>query len=203
MFWNKIAPLYDLFETVYNGKVYTGTGKRVAGYISSSDTVLECACGTGAISVYIAEKCKSLTATDFAEKMLKRAEKKCKKYGNVSFSVEDITHLNYENESFDKVVAGNVIHLLTDPKKALKELERVVKPNGKIIIPTYINMSKKSGKLAVKFIELLGADFKKQFDLDSYKSFFAELGYENVEYTVAEGKMPCAIAVISKKSNES
>ena len=56
MFWNKIAGLYDLFENIYNKKVYTGTGKKVAEYINSEDEVLECACGTGAISIYIAEK---------------------------------------------------------------------------------------------------------------------------------------------------
>ena len=60
MFWNKIAGLYDLFENIYNKKVYTGTGKKVAEYINSEDEVLECACGTGAISIYIAEKCKKI-----------------------------------------------------------------------------------------------------------------------------------------------
>ena len=49
------------------------------------------------------------------------------------------------------------------------------------------------------FIELLGADFKKQFDLDSYKSFFKEMGYDDVEYHVVDGRMPCAIAVIKKR----
>ena len=53
MFWNKIAGLYDLFENIYNKKVYTGTGKKVAEYINAQDEVLECACGTGAISIYI------------------------------------------------------------------------------------------------------------------------------------------------------
>lgn len=38
MFWDKIAHLYDLFENVYNGKVYTGTGKKVAKFIEPTDT---------------------------------------------------------------------------------------------------------------------------------------------------------------------
>ena len=94
---------------------------------------------------------------------------------------------------------GNVIHLLPDPAKALSELERVTKPGGKIIIPTYINKSKKSAGLAVKFIELPGADFKKQFDLESYKAFFRDMGYQGVEYFVVDGRMSCAIAVIKKE----
>ena len=40
---------------------------------------------------------------------------------------------------FDKVIAANVIHLLDEPFKALAELDRVCKPGGQIIIPTYIN----------------------------------------------------------------
>jgi ubiquinone/menaquinone biosynthesis C-methylase UbiE len=196
MFWDKISPLYDLFEKVYNGKVYSGTGAKVAEFIEPNDTVLECACGTGAISIYIAEKCKSLIATDFAEGMLKQASKKCRHFKNVTFQKADITKLEFAEASFDKVVAGNVIHLLPEPEKALSELKRVTKPGGTIIIPTYINMSKGSGTAAVKFIELLGANFKRQFDFESYKQFFTDMGYSDVTYEVVDGRMPCALAVI-------
>lgn len=198
MFWDKISFLYDVFETVYNGRVYTGTGKKVAELIDPSDEVLECACGTGAISIYIAPKCKRLIATDFAAGMLRQAAKKCRKYSNVVFRKADIMDIKCKDARFDKVVAGNVIHLLPEPEKAIRELERVVKPGGKIIIPTYINMSKGTGKAAVKMITLLGADFKRQFDLDSYKKFFEDKGYAGAEYYVVDGRMPCAIAVITK-----
>ena len=199
MFWDKISPLYDLFENVYNGKVYTETGKKVAELIDPSDVVLECACGTGAISISLAQKCRKLIATDVAPGMLRQAAKKCRNYTNVSFKKADITNIKCRDGRFDKVVAGNVIHLLPEPVKALRELERVVKPRGKIIIPTYINMSKGTETAATKFITLLGADFKRQFDLDSYKGFFEEKGYRNVQYQVVDGRMPCAIAVITKE----
>ena len=198
MFWNKISPLNDLFENVYNGKVYKETGKKVADLIEEHDEVLECACGTGAISKYIAAKCKSLISTDFAEGMLKQAAKKCNGLENISFENADITALRFHDASFDKVVAGNVIHLLPNPEAALSELERVVKPGGRIIIPSYINKTKTSRSFAVKFITMIGADFKRQFDLASYKKFFEDKGYKNIEYTVAEGRMPCAIAIITK-----
>ena len=199
MFWNKISPVYDLFENVYNRKVYKGTGIKVAEFIDESDNVLECACGTGAITVEIAKKCRKVLATDFAEGMLKRASKKCRKYGNVSFRQEDITDIKSADSSFDKVVAGNVIHLLPEPEKALNELLRVVRPGGKVIIPTYINMARDSSGFAVKFIEKLGAEFKRQFDIDSYKKFFEDKGFKDVEFYVVDGRMPCAIAVITKK----
>ena len=199
MFWNKISPVYDLFENVYNRKVYKGTGIKVSEFIDETDSVLECACGTGAITEEIAKKAQMVLATDFAEGMLKRASKKCRKYSNVSFRQEDITDIKSADNSFDKVVAGNVIHLLPEPEKALNELLRVVKPGGKVIIPTYINMLKKSSGIAVSVIKKMGADFKRQFDIDSYKKFFEEKGFKDAEYYVVDGRMPCAIAVITKK----
>lgn len=199
MFWDKVASVYDLFENIYNSKVYNGTGKAVAKLLDSLDIVLECACGTGAITKYMAPKCSKLIATDYSDGMLRQAKKKCGKYGNVTFAKADITCLGYPDNSFDKAVAGNVIHLLPEPEKAMKEMERVVKDGGKIIIPTYINSSQESSRKAVKFLEKLGADFKRQFDMETYQRFFSYLGYENVEYSIVEGRMPCAIAVITKR----
>ena len=43
MFWDKISGVYDLFETVYNGKVYRRLGEKVAEEIMQNDIVLECA----------------------------------------------------------------------------------------------------------------------------------------------------------------
>ncbi|MCR5332278.1 MAG: class I SAM-dependent methyltransferase [Lachnospiraceae bacterium] len=53
--------------------------------VRSDDNVLECACGTGLLSTVIARNCKTLTATDFAPKMLQKAEKNCSDYDNVTF----------------------------------------------------------------------------------------------------------------------
>ena len=57
MFWDKMSSFYDLFENIYNHKVYSGTGKKVADFLGAGDDVLECACGTGAITLSVAGKC--------------------------------------------------------------------------------------------------------------------------------------------------
>lgn len=198
MFWDRVSSFYDFFETVYNGKVYRGLGKRVAEEIEQEDIVLECACGTGAISKFIAPKCKQLITTDLSTGMLKQTEKNCKNYRNVIIKRADMTQLKCRSDRFDKVVAGNVIHLLSEPYAALKELERVCKPGGKIIIPTYINASEGVNRKAVRLLEIAGVNFKQQFDIFSYKNFFEKAGYENVSFYI-DGRMPCAVAVITKK----
>ncbi len=199
MFWDNVSGLYDLFETIYNGKVYRGLGRKVAEEIAPDDVVLECACGTGAISRTIAPKCRKLIATDFSVGMLRQAARNCRACDNVRVRRADMTHLKCRDNRFDKVVAGNVIHLLDDPCAALKELERVCKPGGKIIVPTYINASAGVNRMAVRLLEMAGANFKRQYDLQSYRQFFADAGYEDVSYFVVDGRMPCAVAVITKE----
>ena len=199
MFWDKVSGLYDFFETVYNGKVYRNLGERVAEEIEQDDIVLECACGTGAISKYIAPKCKQLTATDFSKGMLKQTAKNCRKYHNIKIRRADMTNLKCRDNRFDKVVAGNVIHLLEEPYAALKELERVCKTGGTIIVPTYINASDGVNQKTVRLLTLAGVNFKRQFDMDSYKKFFEDAGYQNVAYCVVSGRMPCAVAIITKQ----
>lgn len=198
MFWDYASSLYDIVETVYNKRVYQGVGEYVAELIEADDVVLECACGTGAISVPMAKKCKKLIATDFSEGMLKQTAKKCRNLKNVFVRKADIMNIKCKDEIFDKVVAGNVIHLLDNPEATIAELKRVCKKGGKIIIPTYINIANKSSLIAVKFFDMIGADFKRQFDFDSYKQFFKSIGYENAEFYVINGRMPCAVAVITK-----
>ncbi len=192
MFWSRIAWIYDLIENIYNGKANRQTTDYVASLMSKDDSVLECACGTGMFSVKIAPRVKQLTATDFSDGMLKRTGKKCRKLDNIIIENGDITNLRFENNSFDKAVAANVIHLLDDPKKAIGELKRVVKPGGQIIIPTYIHFKESK---AANLFNKLGADFKRHFDENTYREFFKELGIENVSFYVSEGRMNCDVAV--------
>lgn len=198
MFWNRISGIYDFVENTFNGKVNRDIAQYVANLIDANDNVLECACGTGMFSLPIAKRCKRLTATDFADKMLRQARKKCKDLPNVLFELADITSLNYEDETFDKVVAANVIHLLDNPAAAMSELMRVCKKGGVVIIPTYINESTKSASAAAKFFNIFGANFKHEFSAATYQEFFKEMGYDVNEYYTAQGRMPCCAAVIRK-----
>ena len=72
MFWDNIAGVYDIFEKVINKKTNQDLCVQIEKLISESDTVLECACGTGLLSGVIAKKCTALVATDFSAKMLRK-----------------------------------------------------------------------------------------------------------------------------------
>lgn len=199
MFWDNIAWVYDIFAKGINRKANKTLCAAVEKLIASSDDVLECACGTGLLTGVIAPRCKSLVATDFSLKMLKQAKKKYGKYSNVQFEQANILQLSYPDGCFDTVIAANVIHLLDEPYQALGELDRVCKSGGKIIIPTYMNHTDKGKTNSVTgAIGKAGADFKREFSLDTYKQFFLNAGYTNTSYILCKGRIPCAVAILQK-----
>ena len=203
MFWDHVAGVYVLFVNFVNRKAHRTLKRIIAGLIGPVDEVLECACGTGLLSAVIAGRCRQLTATDFSEKMLAKARKNCAAFRNVAFDFANITALGYPDESFDKVVAGNVIHLLNEPLKALAELNRVCRPGGMLIIPTYMNRDRKGRTSGfAKTVGKAGADFKRQFTVESYRQFFLGAGYRDVQITLAEGRIPCAVAVMRKENHD-
>ena len=199
MFWDRVASVYDVFVNVINRKTHHMLKEIVSALIEAGDTVLECACGTGLLSSAMAPNCRQLTATDYSEKMLKKAKKNCRIFHNITYAQADITALTFADGSFDKVVAGNVIHLLDDPLTALGELNRVCKDGGMLIIPTYMNKDTK-GKTSgfAGAVGKAGADFKRQFTVDSYRQFFRNAGYSDVKVALADGRIPCAVAVMKK-----
>ena len=201
MFWDNVAGVYDIFVNIINRKTHRRLKEIVSDLVEPDDTVLECACGTGLLSAVIAEKCRHLTATDFSEKMLKKAEKNCRAFRNITYDQADITALPCPDSSFDKVVAANVIHLLDNPLAAISELNRVCKDGGMLIIPTYMNKDDK-GKTNgfAGAVGKAGADFKRQFTVESYRQFFLDAGYSDVKVSLADGRIPCAVAVMRKAS---
>ena len=200
MFWDIVSNYYEFFENFYNGKVNKEICKKVAERISPHDIVLECACGTGMISIHIAAICKKLIATDFSDGMLSQSCKRCKNFGNVTIEKGNILQLNYPNDEFDKVVAANVIHLIEHPEIALNELLRVCKKGGEVIIPTYlISDTWGVSKVFVWFINRFTKTFIGKFNEKTYKQFFENLGYVDISYELIEGRMPCGIAIIKKQ----
>lgn len=199
MFWDFVATFYDMATDIVNKKCNQQVSNLVAKYIEAKDKVLECACGTGLLTEQIYPLCQSIIATDFSSSMLQQTKKKCTKATNLSLEMVDIMVLPYPDDTFDKVVAGNVLHLLPDPMKAVKELCRVCKPGGEVILPTYLTHEKKGGTaIWITILKMIGVSFKKQFTYPSYQQFLESIGYENREFVLIKGRPSCAVAVIRK-----
>ena len=133
-FWDRNAGRYDRFmekDRVAYEQMY-GLIRPVVRH----KTVLELATGTGLIAKHILREADRIEATDASPEMIAAARQ-----GNCSaklhFSVEDLFCLPYGEDSFDVVIAANVLHVIPEPERALREIGRVLNGDGTLIVPTF------------------------------------------------------------------
>lgn len=200
-FWDKTAKFYDLAEKL-NGKVYRELCGLTAKLTPRGAKVLECAGGTGELSFAVSLKAASVLCTDNSEKMLSVARKKAEKKGidNISFERRNIYHLDDPDETYDIVIAGNVLHLLDDPESAVRELYRVTKRGGRILLPTFMtrNNSKLSDALLTAY-KALGYKASTEYTPRSYVFMLKGFNLGTVKAKLIKGLVPLCYAVIVKE----
>ena len=195
-FWDLCAPFYDLAEAA-NGRAYKKMLRVVRALVPSGSRVLECAAGTGAISLACADRAEEILCTDVSERMLDVARRKAAKQGaaNIRFGSCDLYAIDQPDKSWDVVIAAQVLHLLNHPEWAAAELKRVAVK--RIILP--ITLLENVGPLArvkVGLWRTLGFAPLKSFDKAGYRRFLAEIGLPVTRFGVIAGEMPMAVAVI-------
>ena len=193
-FWDRIAGIYDFAESFDSG-AYKAMLEGIKQIVPEGANVLDCAAGTGELSVAAAEKAGHVLCTDMSLQMLERARKKSAKKGikNISFEERDIFSLPDEDNTYDIAIAGNVLHLLDEPEKAVRELCRVTKQGGRVIVPTF--MAKNSNPL-IKIYTLLGYRAFACYTMESYKKMLNDCGCGRVKVTKISGLVPVAFGVI-------
>lgn len=193
-FWDKIAGIYDFAESL-NPKSYKAMLEGVRQVVPKGAKVLDCAAGTGELSIAAAEKAGHVFCTDMSLPMLERARKKSAKKGikNISFGERDIFSLPDEDNTYDAAIAGNVLHLLEEPEKAVRELCRVTKQGGRVIVPTF--MAKNSSPL-IKIYTLLGYKAFASYNAESYEKMLKNCDCGRVKVTEINGLIPVVFGVI-------
>jgi len=135
--YNRIAPVYDFMESFIERSRYSKWREMLWNKVEGSK-ILEVGIGTGKNYPYY-PKVAEITAIDFSEKMLARAKQKAKKQNlQVQLQQMDIQNLEFEDNTFDSVVASFVFCSVPDPIRGLIEVERVCKPKGKVILLEHV-----------------------------------------------------------------
>jgi len=131
--YEKQASWYDLWfgPTLHHGRLVAI--ERMG--IKSGDRILEVGVGTGINTSLYPRDC-DVTGIDFSSQMLDKARERVRQreLRHVRLLEMDATHLTFADDSFDIVYAPYLISVVPDPVQVTREMRRVCKPGGKIVI---------------------------------------------------------------------
>lgn len=144
--YNRTARFYNIMEAMMDKSGMNSWRKAV--WNEAKGRVLEVGVGTGKNMEYYTDEI-DVTAIDFSEKMLEKAAIRAQTLSKkVDLRLMDVQGLQFPDEFFDTVITTCVFCSVPDPIKGLKEIKRVCKKDGRIIMLEHV-LSKKTivGKL--------------------------------------------------------
>jgi ubiquinone/menaquinone biosynthesis C-methylase UbiE len=100
-----------------------------------SRRVLDVGCGTGVVSLLLAELGHDVAGVDFAPEMLERAREKARRTGrSIEFFRGDAEALPVRDDAVELLAARHLVWTLPNPAAAIREWRRVVEPGGRILL---------------------------------------------------------------------
>lgn len=199
-FWNSFARKYDKFIAKHANETYSQSLMLMKQELSQSSVVLEIGTGTGLISFAIANQVESIKAIDYAPEMIKLANQKLEdsNFDNIQFHVGYATNIEEPDLSFDIIIASNVFHLLEEPHKALKEINRLLKETGKAILPTFCHGQSMKSRIISRVMSIAGFKAANKWSLDQYREFLEGGGMKIEKEEIINDKIPLSFIVASK-----
>ena len=189
-FWDRTAKIYDRFmrkDAAAYERLY-----ELLRPVVRHKTVLELATGTGSIAKNIVSSVNHIEATDASSEMIAEARRD-NQSAKLHFSVQDMFHLPYADESFDVVIVANALHIVPEPEKALPEICRVLWVDGVLVAPTFTHADNSFfGKVKAFFMKLAGFPLHSKWTSEEYLEFLRKNGWTVQKSTVLKASFPLA-----------
>jgi len=128
-----IASKYDRTNTILSAGIHHLWRRKTVRWSGATrgDRVLDCATGTGDLAIAFHNATGNVVATDFVPEMIQLARRKS---SDVYFEVADVTSLPYDDGSFDIASISFGIRNVSDPRRGIAEMARVVKKGGRVMV---------------------------------------------------------------------
>lgn len=134
--YNRIAPFYDLLEYPMERLLFHRLRRLV--WQHAQGKILEVGVGTGR-NIAFYPPGAHVTAIDISPAMLARAERRARQLGRpVELLLMDVQHMTFADASFDTVLATFVFCSVPDPVVGLKEVKRVCRPDGQVVLLEHV-----------------------------------------------------------------
>ena len=187
-FWDKNAGRYDLFmrkDAAAYARLY-----ELLRPVVRRKTVLELATGTGLIAKNIVSSADHIEATDASAEMIAEARRD-NRSAKLHFSVQDMFHLPYADESFDVIIVANALHIVPEPQNALSEIRRVLRNDGVLVAPTFTHADNSFfGRVKAFAMKLAGFPLHSRWTSEEYLAFLRKNGWTVQKSTVLKASFP-------------
>ena len=191
-FWDRTAKIYDHFMKK-DHKAYKQMYSLIYPVVRHKQ-VLELATGTGLIAKHIVRSADHIEATDASQEMIEQAKQGVKST-KLHFSVQDMFHLPYADQSFDVVIVVNALHIVPEPEKALSEIRRLLKDDGVLVAPTFTHADNAFfGKVKAFFMKLAGFPLHSKWTGEEYLRFLRQNGWSVRKSAVLKASFPLTYA---------
>ena len=135
--YNRFSAVNDWMEAPIEKKYFSKWRKSLLGDIKGK--VLEVGVGTGKNLPYYSKDQVELTAIDISKKMMDKAKERAEQLKfKINFKLVDSEKFPFPNNSFDYIITTFVLCSVASPETVLKEMDRVLKPTGKILLLEHV-----------------------------------------------------------------
>ena len=170
-FWQKTARHYTR-SMDRSAPLYAAVCERIRPHLSRDMNVLELACGTGQLSFPLSPYVRLWEATDAAPAMIQEAKKRIGS-SRLHFSVQD---------------AANALHILPEPDRVLREIQRVLKPGGWLFAPTFVHGGGRLARLRTWCMERTGFHVYHRWNAGEFVSYLSMHDFWVVEHALLGGR---------------
>jgi demethylmenaquinone methyltransferase/2-methoxy-6-polyprenyl-1,4-benzoquinol methylase len=131
--FDRIAGVYDLMNTVMTAGLHHRWRARAVDLarVGRGDRALDVATGTGDLAIALASRGADVVGSDFSEGMLARARRKAP---GIRWEQADALALPYADDEFAAATVGFGARNFGDLQQGLREMARVVRPGGRVVI---------------------------------------------------------------------
>ena len=136
-FWDRAARKYAT-DPIKDMAGYERTVERTRNLLRATDSVLELGCGTGTTALRLAPSVACIVASDVSAEMITIAREKAavQAITNIAFEVATPDTWPWPEQTFDAVLAFNVLHLIVDRASTYARVHRLLRPGGLFITKT-------------------------------------------------------------------
>ena len=171
-YFQQVAGSWDQISAGYFGKPVRDAAIAKA-YLRPEMAVADIGAGTGFVAAGLAPLVKRVYVVDGSAPMLEVAKQNLAQFTNIEYHEADGSSLPFPEDSLDAIFANMYLHHSTDPQAAIREMVRVLRPGGRLVITDMDSHP-------YAWLKEEMADVWQGFDRDQIRTWFQEAGLVNV-----------------------